>query len=201
VGLRRLRVVEIVAVDDHPAVRAGLAGLIDAEPGLTCVATVGTAEDAIDVVRRNSPAVVVVDYDLPDSDGLTLCADLKSLRNAPGVVMYSAFATSRLLPAAAVARIDAIVDKAAPSGDLFSAVRHAAAGGARLPAAPPRVRERCLERLDPGDVALFGMAVNGTDPADIAEVLKLPRDETHRRLRALLGRLQERRSPEAALDG
>jgi DNA-binding NarL/FixJ family response regulator len=197
----RTDVIEVVVVDDHPAVRAGLAGLIDAEAGLVCVSTAGTAADAIDAVRRQSPAVVVVDYDLPDGDGLTLCADLKDLPNAPRVILYSAFATPRLLPAAAIAGIDAMLDKAAPSEHLFAAVRRVATGGAHLPAAPQRVRQRCLERLDADDIALFAMVVNGTDAADIARVMRLDPDETRRRLRALLGRLQERRSPEEAGDG
>jgi DNA-binding NarL/FixJ family response regulator len=184
--------VTVAVVDDHPAVRAGLAGLLDAEPGFRCVAMARTAADGIRAARRHRPAVVVVDYDLPDGDGLALCADLKALPEPPAVVLYSAFASERLLPAAAVAGIDAMLDKAVPADDLFAAVRHAAAGAARLPTAPRHVRERCLERLDPADVALFAMAVNGTDPVEISGVMRLRPQETRRRLRALLGRLQER---------
>jgi DNA-binding NarL/FixJ family response regulator len=136
--------------------------------------------------------VVVVDYDLPDGDGLALCADLKALRDPPAVILYSAFASERLLPAAAVAGIDAMLDKAVPTDDLFDAIRRAAVGGARLPAAPRHVKERCLDRLDPADVALFAMAVNGTDPDEISGVMGLNPGETRRRLRVLLGRLQER---------
>jgi DNA-binding NarL/FixJ family response regulator len=193
-------VIEVVVVDDHPAVCAGLAELLDAEPGLACVATARTAADGAVAVQERRPAVVVVDYDLSDGDGLTFGADLKASLSAPGVVLYSAFVSPRLLPAAAVAGIDAMLDKAAPSEELFAAVRGAARGYAALPAAPPEVRERCLARLDPADVALFAMAVNGTHPADIAAVMRLESDEARRRLRALLGRLQERR-PDASVVG
>ena len=191
-------IVEVVVVDDHPAVRTGLAGLLNSETGLACVAAAETAADGLEAARRHWPAVVMVDYHLPDGDGLTLCADLKASAAPPGVILYSAFATPRLLPAAAIAGIDAMVDKGLSTDELFAAVRNVAAGNARLPAAPPQVTERCLGRLDPADIALFGMAVNGTDSAEIAEVMRLDADETRRRLRALLGRLQHR-SNRAAL--
>lgn len=194
-------VIEVVVVDDHPAVCAGLAELLDAEPGLTCVATARTAAGGIAAVREQRPEAVVVDYDLPDGDGLTFCADLKAAAGAPGVVLYSAFVAPRLLPAAAVAGIDAILDKAAPSEELFAAIRGAARGEGALPAAPLEVRERCLARLDSADIALFAMAVNGTHPGEIAAVMRLDSDETRRRLRVLLGRLQERRPDASAISG
>lgn len=184
--------VNVVIVDDHPAIRAGVAGLLDVEPGLECVATTGTAAGGLDAARSCSAAVVVADYELPDGDGLTLCSDLKALPSPPGVILYSAFVRPRLIPAAAIAGLDAMVDKGDATDSLLAAIRAVADGHARLPAAPPEVTERCLEKLDTADIPLFGMAVNGIDSAEIAEVLGLEPDAARRRVRAMLGRLQER---------
>ena len=103
--------IRVLVVDDHPAVRAGLAGLLRSEPGLICLATAESAAAGMEAARRMAPAIVLVDYDLPDRDGLTLCSDLKALERAPGVIVYTAFARPRLLVAAAVARADAMLDK------------------------------------------------------------------------------------------
>jgi DNA-binding NarL/FixJ family response regulator len=188
--------IDIVLVDDHPAVLAGLVGLVELEPGMTCRATATSAADALEAVRETRAGVVIADYELPDTDGLTLCADLKSRRAPPGVVVYSAFARPRLLPAAAIAGADAMLDKAAPADELFGAVREVARGEARLPAPSPEVMQRCLVDLDPDDLPLFGMAVSGMAPREIAEVVGVDLGEARRRLRVLLGRLQ----PEARID-
>ena len=184
-------VIELVLVDDHPAVLAGLVSLIGSERGLSCRAAATSAAEARDAVRRMEPEVVLADYELPDGDGLRLCAELKALPAPPGVIVYSAFARPRLLPAAAVAGADAMLDKGVPADELFATIRHVACGEAGLPSAPPEALERSLRKLSPDDIALFGMAINGMAVRDIAAVTGTNLDETQRRLRILLGRLQE----------
>jgi DNA-binding NarL/FixJ family response regulator len=183
-------VIGVLVVDDHPAVRAGLAGLLRSEPGLVCLATAESAATGIDAARRLGPAVVLADYDLPDGDGLTLCSDLKALERPPGVIVYTAFARPRLLAAAAIARADAMLDKGAPPEDLFESIRTVARGTARLPTPPPEVMERSYALLDPEEIPLFGMAVNGAPPEEIAAVAGTDPDDARRHVRELLTRLR-----------
>jgi two-component system response regulator DevR len=183
-------VIGALVVDDHPAVRAGLVDLLRSEPGLSCLAAAGSAEAGVDAARRTEPAVVLADYELPDRDGLTLCCELKALPRAPGVVVYSAFARPGLLPAAAVAGADAMLDKAAPADQLFNTIRLVARGESRLPTPPPAVLERSFSLLDTEEIVLFGMAVNGAPPEEIAAVTGDDPNQTRRRLRILLARLQ-----------
>jgi DNA-binding NarL/FixJ family response regulator len=183
-------VIDLVLVDDHPAVLEGLARLVDSEHDLACRATASTAAEAREAVLDRGADVVVTDYELSDGDGLTLCAELKSLPDPPGVLVYSAFAKPGLLPAAAVAGADAMLEKAAPADALFQSVREVARGAGRLPPPRPEAMQRCLDRLTPDDVPLFGMAVHGTPVSEIAEVLGVDLEEVGRRLRVLLGRLQ-----------
>ncbi len=180
----------VLVVDDHPAVRAGLADLLRSEPGFSCIAAAGSAEAGIAAARKTEPAVVLADYELPDRDGLTLCCELKALRKAPGVIVYSAFARLGLLPAAAVAGADAMLDKAAPADQLFDTIRIVARGEGRLPTPPPEVMERSFSLLDTEEIVLFGMAVNGAPPDEIAAVAGEHPDEIRRQLRALLARLR-----------
>ena len=180
----------ILVVDDHPAVRAGLAGLLRSEPGLVCLATADTAAAGLEAARRLEPAVVLVDYGLPDHDGLTLCSDLKALPNPPRVLVYSAFARPRLVPAAAVAGADAMLDKGAPAEELFETIRRVARGAGQLPDPPREVIERSFARLGPEEIVLLGMAINGAPPDEIAAASKTHLDDTRRQLRTLLGRLQ-----------
>ena len=88
--------VGIVLVDDHPAVRAGLEGLLDEEDGVTILAAAATGREGYEAILTLRPDAVVVDHHLPDESGLTLCLRVQALDRAPRVVVYSAFADARL---------------------------------------------------------------------------------------------------------
>jgi DNA-binding NarL/FixJ family response regulator len=182
--------IRVLVVDDHPAVRAGLVSLLRSEPGFVAVGAAANAADGLAQAERSGPHVVLLDYDLPDHDGLLLCCDLKALPRPPRVIIYSAFARPRLVLAAAVAGTDAIVDKGALTDELFETLRRVARGMAEPLSASPAVIERCVARLHPDDIPLFGMAINGTPTDEIAAVAGDDLPTTRNRLRALVGRLQ-----------
>src|SRR5918999_6352046 len=105
-GPRGKAMIRVLVVDDHPAVRAGLVAMLRSEPGLVPVGAVGSAEEALRELARDGTDVLLVDYDLPDSDGLTLCWDAKCREDPPAVLVYSSFSRPRLTIAAAPARAD-----------------------------------------------------------------------------------------------
>jgi len=193
-------VIRVLVVDDHPAVRAGLFSLLRSEPGIVAVAAVGTAAEALAESGRSRPDVVLLDYDLPDRDGLLLCCDLKALPEPPRVLLYSAFARPRLAPAARVAGVDAMLDKGAAPDELFETLRKVARGGLEQLPAPPDVIGRCVGELPPDDIPLFGMAMNGTPTAEIAAVAGDDLPATRSRLRALVKRLGTPRRAAPASD-
>jgi DNA-binding NarL/FixJ family response regulator len=190
--------IRVLVVDDHPAVRAGLVGLLRSEPGLVVAGAAANAEDALEAAKRAGPDVVLLDYDLGNQDGLLLCCDLKALDGSPRVMIYSAFARPRLAPAAALAGADAMLDKGSPPDVLFDAVRRVARATAEPLTAPREAVARCIAELPADDIPLFGMAVNGTPVAEIAQVVGDDVAAIRARLRALVVRLQgERRAPPA----
>jgi DNA-binding NarL/FixJ family response regulator len=182
--------IRILVVDDHPAVRAGLASLLRSEPGLVPVGAVGSAEQALSRLAAGTTDVVLVDSNLPDSDGLALCWKAKSRDDPPAVLIYSAFARPRLMIAATLAGADAVLDKGAPPERLFELVRMVAGGGRALPRVPPELIRRCVAELDPDDIPLFGMAFNRIPAAEIAAIAGYEIETTRARLRALIERVQ-----------
>jgi DNA-binding NarL/FixJ family response regulator len=103
-------VTRILFVDDHPAVRAGLASVLRGEPGMVVVGAAGRPAEAVTKVTLTSPDVVLVDYQLPDYDGLVLCQQLKSLPEPPAVLVYSAYADGSLAIAAMVAGAEGVLN-------------------------------------------------------------------------------------------
>jgi DNA-binding NarL/FixJ family response regulator len=189
--------IRVLIVDDHAAVRAGLTAILRSEPGLRPVAAVASAGEALRELARAEPDVLLADYDLPDSDGLTLCWEAKALPQPPRVLVYSAFVRPRLTVAATLAGADATLDKSAPPEELVELIRRVARGRGGLPAIPPEAIRRCASELDQRDIPLFGMAMNRMQVAEIAAVAGYDVETTRSRLRALIGRLQQ--APEASV--
>jgi DNA-binding NarL/FixJ family response regulator len=182
----------IVVIDPQPAVRAGLAVMLRAEPGLVPVAAAAGVQDGLELVERQRPGVVLLDPQLLDGDGLALCRRLRALDDPPRVLLYSATADPTLPVTARVAGADGLVDKAAPPPELFEAIRVVARGGSALPPLDREQLDAAAHRVDADDLALLAMLVDRTPPAVVADTLRLDRRRMGRRIEALLGRLRGR---------
>jgi DNA-binding NarL/FixJ family response regulator len=186
-GERRLRV---LVADDHPALRAGLRGLLDGEDDLECVGTVASAGELDDALRATGPDVVVLDYALGSDDGLTACFRVKQRRHAPGVVLYSAYVDDVFAVPAAMAQADATVSKTAPAADLLAAVRRVGEGHADRPGLDAEILAAASARLCAEDLPIASMLFSATPVADIADVLGLSISDVRAGALRIIGRLQ-----------
>jgi tellurite resistance protein TerC len=184
---RRTRV---LLVDDHPAVRAGLRAVIAASPDLTPAAAAATARDALAQAKALAPDVVVVDYYLPDNDGLSLTRQLKALPQPPRVLVYSAYADPPMTIGAIVAGADGIAGKSSNGDELCLAIRTLANGRTAIPPVPPSALKAIASRLDPDDTPILAMLVHGIPAAEIADVLGITEQWLHTRRWAILKHLR-----------
>jgi DNA-binding NarL/FixJ family response regulator len=185
-------VITVAVIDDHHAIRLGLRSARRAEPGLEHVGSAADASEAEVLLYRSRPDVVLLDYQLPGADGLTLCRRIKSDVLAPGVVLYSAFADTSMTVPAIVAGVDGIVHKGGQTRELFDAIRRAARGEKALPPVSEPLLEAAGEALDPADLPLLGMLINRTPTAEIAATMRTDRKELDRRIGGMLRRLKVR---------
>ena len=58
--------IKLVIVDDHALFREGLASIIQVEPDIEVSGMAGTVQEAIEVVHRLKPDIVLMDFSLPD---------------------------------------------------------------------------------------------------------------------------------------
>jgi DNA-binding NarL/FixJ family response regulator len=182
-------VINVLVVDDHPAVRVGLVALLRREPGIVPVAAAQGIEDALAFAGRSRPDIALVDYDLADGDGLTLCHRLKSRPAPPGVLIYSAFARDGLSLAARAAGADGLLSKGAPPQELFDAIRALASGRLPPPSVAPEEIAVAVERLDSADLPILGMLIERTPAEEIAAVLGLASKELDGQVRRIVARL------------
>ena len=121
----------LVLVDDHPLMLAGLTQLLRAEPDFDILATCGSVEEGLDAVSKYQPDVLVLDLKLGEDDGLSLLSRL-ARDSRPAVVILTA------------AEDENIWLKAAQLG----------ARGIVLKATAPRVLEDCLRAVHRGETWL-----------------------------------------------
>jgi DNA-binding NarL/FixJ family response regulator len=183
-------VIRLLLVDDHPAMRTGLGAVLAAEPGMVVLGAVASADELTPALNRTKPDVVLLDYHLPSSDGLVLCRILKRSVPAPGVLLYSAYADASLAIPAILAGADGLLNKAAPAKDLYDAIRRVARGDRVLPAVPRDLLDAASARLDPEDLPILGMILDGASPADVAATLFLEPRDLSARLDRMIGRLR-----------
>jgi len=85
--------IRVVLVDDQPLVRMGLATIVNAEPDLELVGEAGDGREALAVLRRTRPDVVLCDIRMPVLDGLGLLEQVGRDESLAGVrvVMLTTF--------------------------------------------------------------------------------------------------------------
>jgi two-component system, NarL family, invasion response regulator UvrY len=82
--------VRVLTVDNQPLFRDAARAVITATPGFEALAEVGSGEDALDLLDRLQPDLVLVDVSLPGIDGLETSQQLSAHDPAPLVVLISA---------------------------------------------------------------------------------------------------------------
>ena len=182
--------IRVMIVDDHPALRAGLRAVLDAEPGIVFAGeSAGDEESVWPTLNRSRPDLVLLDYHLPRGDGLQLCFRLKHEVPAPRVIVFSAYASPSLALPARLAQADGLIAKDLGARELFHSIRAVYGGERLIPPVSATVLEEAFERLDPSHHALIGMMLDGATEAEVAESLDDERREVryaiHRILHAL----------------
>lgn len=119
----------ILVVDDHVVVRRGLRQVIAEDCDGAVVEEASTGQAALDAVRRQDWAVVVLDINLPDKNGLEVLKDLKTLRPALPVLILSHYAESEYAARAFKAGAAGYLTKESASEELAAAIRKVLAGG------------------------------------------------------------------------
>ena len=183
--------IRVAVVDDHPALRAGLKTVLDAEPEITCVGASDGAEERVwPMLNLVRPDVLLLDYHLPRGDGLQLCYRIKQQVPAPRVMIFTAYASPTLALPATLARADGVLAKGAGARDLFTAIRLVFAGERLLPLISAKVLEDASAELLGEDRALVGMLLDGASETEVAQTLRRPARDIRHSVQRILSALR-----------
>ncbi|MGY2003660.1 response regulator [Blastococcus sp. SYSU DS1024] len=136
--------IRVVVVDDHPVVRGGLVGWLDAQPDLDVVGEAGDGAEALVRVAELEPDVVLMDLRMPRMDGVAATVRIGVEHPAVRVLVLTTYDTDADIVRAVEAGATGYLLKDTPLPQLADAVRAAARGETVL--APP-VAARLVSRL------------------------------------------------------
>ena len=88
---------DILLVDDHEVVRLGLKALLEHSDQFQVVAEAGTAKQAIEMVEKYHPDVVLMDIRLPGASGIDACQEITERWPDVRVVMLTSYAEDEML--------------------------------------------------------------------------------------------------------
>ena len=114
----------ILVVDDHAAVRAGLARAVE-DAQMLCCAMAATKSEAMAQLAHTNPDAMVVDLNLPDGSGLDLIRWARKSSNEIAIVMLTMSDSESDLIAAMNAGASGYVKKSAPLSELISVLKRA----------------------------------------------------------------------------
>lgn len=138
--------IRVALADDQHLIRAGFSSLLGAEPDLEVVGEAATGREAVALVKREKPDVVLMDIRMPDGDGLWATEQIVADPALAGtrVVVVTTFELDEYVAQAIRAGASGFLVKDTEPVELIRAVRVVAGGDALL---SPSVTRRLLERV------------------------------------------------------
>jgi two-component system response regulator NreC len=182
-------VITTVIVDDHAVVRSGVRLLLTQEPDLEVVGDAGNARDAVFLVRRHKPDVIVLDVTMPGRSGVDAIAELLAESPRSSILMLSMEDDPSYVRESFAAGARGYVLKESADTAVVEAVRRVAGGdqyvdptlGARL-VSPSVTGDSGSEELSERETEVLSLLALGYTNPEIAErlVVSVRTVESHR---------------------
>jgi DNA-binding NarL/FixJ family response regulator len=130
-----VRVIRVLAVDDHPLIRQGIGVLVSTQHDIQLAGEASTAAEAIQKYRNILPDVTLMDLRLPDRSGIDALIAIRSEFPEARVIVLTTFEGDANIQRALQAGARGYMLKGAPPAELLDAIRDVHAGKKRIPAA------------------------------------------------------------------
>jgi DNA-binding NarL/FixJ family response regulator len=164
--------IRVLVVDDHPAVRIGVRGILDDAPDMTVVGEAGSGAEAEALFRSERPDVTLMDLRLPDVSGADLIARLRIEFPEAVFIVLTTYDGDEDIHRALKAGARGYLLKDTSGPDLVAAVRSSRTGELKLPAAlAERLAQRPPRALSSREGEVLALMVQARSNKEIAAAL------------------------------
>lgn len=175
----------IVLADDHPIVREGLRTVLEREPDLSVVGEASDGSEALHLVERLRPTLLILDVRMPGKSGLEVAREIARMCPETRVLILSMYAAEGYVTEALASGVAGYILKETDTGNLIPAIRQIMGGTRYLsPSVNDRVIDAYLQKtrgeaVDPFDTLtarerqVLRLLAEGSTSAVIAERLSI----------------------------
>lgn len=195
--------IRVLAVDDHPIVRQGIASLVGIQTDMVLVGEASNGRDAVQQFRTLMPDVTLLDLRMPEMTGLdALIAIRKDIPNAR-IIVLTTYAGDMQILRALKAGAQAYLLKNTLHTDLMQTIRAVHAGRKALsPEATYEIAEHATDDvLSPAEVLVLRLIAAGNANKDIADSLSIAEETVKSRVKSILSKLGANDRTHAAMIG
>lgn len=195
--------IRVLIVDDHLVLAELLTSALSTSESVTVVGSVGTALDGVRSATALRPDVVILDYDLPDADGVSVIASMKQACPSARVLMLTSYTDPVVLSEAMDAGCSGFITKRNGASEILTAVLAVASN--ETPVSPDMVRS--LVGRDPvglgsdltnREIEVLRIASKGRSNKEIAAELFLSVNTVRNHMQHVLNKLGAHSKLEAA---
>jgi DNA-binding NarL/FixJ family response regulator len=199
----QLNAIRILAVDDHPLFREGIAAILDGQPDMSLVGEASDGREAIQQFRAHRPDVILMDLQMPEMNGLD--ATIAICGEDPGarIIVLTTYMGDVQVMRALRAGARAYLLKNLLHKELLDTIRAVYAGKKAI---SPEVSYELAhhatdEALTPAEIEVLRLVAGGNANKEIAAQLSLTEETVKGRVRSILSKLGANDRTHAAMIG
>lgn len=192
------KTIRVVIAEDQGMVLGALAALLEIEGDITVISKARNGKEALALVLKQKPDVLITDIEMPDLTGLDVAVELKRLRAGTRVIILTTFARTGYLRRALDAGASGYMLKDMPAEQLAEAVRRVNQG---LRVIDPQLATEAWGDPDPltdRERQVLRLAGEGMASSDIASELGLSDGTVRNYLSEAISKLGASNRTEAA---
>ncbi len=195
--------IRILAVDDHPLVRQGIAGLIGVQPDMALVGEASNGREAIQEFRKHQPDVTLMDLQMPEMNGLDALLAIRNEFPHAKIIVLTTYAGDMQIRRALKAGAQAYLLKNTLHKELMETIRAVHAGRKALsPEASYEIAEHATDdALTPAEIAVLRLIAAGNANKQIADQLSITEETVKSRVKSILSKLGANDRTHAAMIG
>jgi len=184
----------IVICDDHEIVREALRARIESIPGFEVVGEAADGRKVIDLVRRTRPDLLIIDVELPGSDGISASIRILELWPDQKILVFTAHDQASVCDLVAQAGVHGCVSKAASTSEIENAVRAVLGGETWFETCAGQIAGegdelKRLRSLSEREFEILNLLAAGMRASDIAEVTGIRKATVYTHVRNVVTKL------------
>ena len=199
-GASRIR---IIAVDDHPIVRQGIAGLVGTQPDMILVGDASNGREAIQQFRTHHPDIMLMDLQMPEMNGLDALIAIRNEFPEAKVIVLTTYAGDAQILRALKAGAPAYLLKNSLHKELLETIRVVHAGKKALsPEVSYQIAEHATDDLlTPAEILVLKLIAAGNANKQIGVQLSITEETVKSRVKNILSKLGATDRTHAAMIG